>query len=226
MKRALASALVVVCLVQVVLAVDGNKAMYVGGTRTDIKEAAEGRFDVSNETDVAFTPDKTKVRHTIAYSNISDLEYGQKAGRRVAVGLLISPIALFSKKRKHYLTINYTDAAGKEAAVVFKLGRTSSAPRWRSSKLVLASRSPTRTMKRESLARVTSPECLANFIRAAPGGYLQRLSRSSASRSLSALDAVRARVAQTSHARGPDRLVDRSQRSRSHKKGIRARSET
>jgi hypothetical protein len=124
MKRTIASVLAVVCLVQVVvLAVDGKKAMYVGGTRTDIKEAAEGLFDVSNETDVAFTPDKTKVRHTIAYSNISDLEYGQKAGRRVAVGLLISPIALFSKKRKHYLTINYTDPAGKEAAVVFELGK-------------------------------------------------------------------------------------------------------
>ena len=41
----------------------------------------------------------------------------------MAVGLLISPICVFSKKRKHYLTVNYTDAAGKEAAVVFELGK-------------------------------------------------------------------------------------------------------
>jgi hypothetical protein len=107
----------------VLQAVDGKKAMYVGGTRTDIKEAAEGRFDVSSETEMAFTPDKTKVRHTITYTDVTELEYGQKAGRRVAVGLLVSPIALFSKKRKHYLTINFKDQAGKDQAVVFELGK-------------------------------------------------------------------------------------------------------
>jgi hypothetical protein len=36
---------------------------------------------------------------------------------------MISPLALFSKKRKHYLTISYTDAAGKEQAGVFELGK-------------------------------------------------------------------------------------------------------
>src|SRR5580765_926390 len=105
------------------LAVDANKAMYVGGTRTDIKEAAEGAFDVSSEAEMAFTPDKTKVRHTIAYKDVTELEYGQKAGRRVAVGLLVSPVALFSKKRKHYLTVNFKDAEAKDQAVVFELGK-------------------------------------------------------------------------------------------------------
>jgi hypothetical protein len=105
------------------LAVDGKKAMYVGGTRTDIKEAAEGVFDVSGESEMAFTPDKTKVRHAIAYKGVTELEYGQKAGRRVAVGLLVSPLALFSKKRRHYLTINFKDADEKDQAVVFELGK-------------------------------------------------------------------------------------------------------
>ena len=103
--------------------VDGKKAVYVGGTRTEIKEAAEGRFDVSNETEMAFTPDKTHVRHTIAYGEVTDLEYGQHAGRRVAVALLVSPIAIFSKKRQHFLTINFKDSSGKEQAVVFELGK-------------------------------------------------------------------------------------------------------
>jgi len=104
-------------------AVDGKKAMYVGGTRADIKEAAEGLFEVNSETEMAFTPDKTKVRHTIAHKDVTELEYGQKAGRRVAVGLLVSPLALFSKKRKHYLTINFKDDTGKDQAVVFELGK-------------------------------------------------------------------------------------------------------
>jgi hypothetical protein len=121
--RIVVLAIVVSVLVQPLEAVDGKKAMYVGGTRTDIKETAEGLFDVSSETEVAFTPDKTRIRHTIAYSEVQELEYGQHAGRRVAVALLVSPIAIFSKKRRHYLTINFKDSAGKDQAVVFELGK-------------------------------------------------------------------------------------------------------
>jgi hypothetical protein len=36
---------------------------------------------------------------------------------------MISPLALFSKKRNHYLTISFDDAAGKEQAAVFELGK-------------------------------------------------------------------------------------------------------
>ncbi len=50
-------------------------------------------------------------------------DIGQKAGRRVAVAVLVSPFALFSKKRKHYLTITYNDENGKEQAGVFELGK-------------------------------------------------------------------------------------------------------
>ena len=46
--------------------------------------AAEGLFDVRSETDMAFTPGKTKVGHTIAFKDVTELEYGQKVGRRVA----------------------------------------------------------------------------------------------------------------------------------------------
>ena len=51
------------------------------------------------------------------------MEYGQKAGRRVAVAVMVSPLALFSKKRNHYLTITYKDKAGMEQAGVFELGK-------------------------------------------------------------------------------------------------------
>ena len=59
----------------------------------------------------------------IQYASISELEYGQKAGRRVGVAVMISPLALFSKKRKHYLTVSYKDQAGKDQAAVFELGK-------------------------------------------------------------------------------------------------------
>jgi hypothetical protein len=34
-----------------------------------------------------------------------------------------SPLALFSKKRNHYLTVGFKDAAGKDQAAVFELGK-------------------------------------------------------------------------------------------------------
>lgn len=35
----------------------------------------------------------------------------------------MSPLALFSKKRNHFLTITYKDASDKEQAGVFELGK-------------------------------------------------------------------------------------------------------
>ena len=153
MKRLIAAALLISFASVSILAVDGKKAMYVGGTRTDIKEAAEGRLDVSSETEMAFTPDKTKVRHTLVYSGVTELEYGQKAGRRVAVALLVSPFALFSKKRKHYLTVSYTTLPARTRRSCSSWARISCEPPWRSSRRARARRFSTRTTKRENLER-------------------------------------------------------------------------
>ena len=37
--------------------------------------------------------------------------------------IVISPIALLSKKRKHFLTIGYQDENGKQQAAVFEIGK-------------------------------------------------------------------------------------------------------
>ncbi|HMF62006.1 MAG TPA: hypothetical protein VK595_16610, partial [Vicinamibacterales bacterium] len=60
---------------------------------------------------------------SIPYAGITELEYGQKAGRRVGMAIMIGPLALFSKKRNHFLTVSYKDAAGKDQAAVFELGK-------------------------------------------------------------------------------------------------------
>lgn len=105
-----------------VSAVGGDKAAYIGGTLADVKEKAEGTLDTSTTDAVKFDARKNG-KVAIPYAAITSLEYGQKAGRRVAVAVLVSPLALFSKKRNHYLTITYNDAAGKEQVGVFELGK-------------------------------------------------------------------------------------------------------
>ena len=117
-------------------AVPGKKASYVGGTAVEFPGATDpvtGVFDTSRPDVLIFVaetkPFKGKTL-TIPYESIVDLEYGQKAGRRVgaAVGttILLGPLGLltlFSKKRNHFLTIGYRDSAGQEQVAVVELGK-------------------------------------------------------------------------------------------------------
>ncbi len=116
-------------------ALGGKKVAYIGGTAAEFKGAKkniEGTFNLDNEKELEFSHKFTKGGGVFAipYDRIIDIEYGHKTGRRVgaavATALLISPVGLFllfSKKRKHYLTIGYTDAEGKEQVAVFELGK-------------------------------------------------------------------------------------------------------
>lgn len=123
-RRACIIALTLCAFVAPLFAVDGKKAEYVGGTIAGLPEKTGGQFDSTNEAALVFNPDKKGIPQlSIPYSAVSELEYGQKAGRRVGVAIMVSPLALFSKKRKHYLTISYADAAGKDQAAVFELGK-------------------------------------------------------------------------------------------------------
>ena len=41
--------------------------------------------------------------------------------RRIAEAVLISPLLLLSKSRKHFVTIGYVDEQGKQQALVFRV---------------------------------------------------------------------------------------------------------
>ena len=43
--------------------------------------------------------------------------------RRYAAAILISPLLLLSKSRKHFVTLGYMDQDGKQQAVVFRCGK-------------------------------------------------------------------------------------------------------
>jgi hypothetical protein len=136
MKRLTALLLVLAFSSEVLLAVDGKKAAYMGGTFSayiSSKGPVEGKLDTSRTDVLLLTPEEKDFRGTvltIPYDQVLDLEYGQKAGRRVgaAIGtsILLGPIGLvtlFSKKRKHFLTIGYRDAEGFDQVAVIELGK-------------------------------------------------------------------------------------------------------
>ncbi|HWZ30400.1 MAG TPA: hypothetical protein VNX18_03650 [Bryobacteraceae bacterium] len=100
----------------------GSKStMYVGGTVTSIKQETEGKSSTVDEKVFTFAYKKGKL--DIPYERVDSIEYGQKAGRRIGVAIMVTPIALLSKKRKHFLTVNYLDENEKQQAVVFELGK-------------------------------------------------------------------------------------------------------
>jgi hypothetical protein len=100
---------------------DSDKAMYVGGTVTSLKDGTEGTASTKNESLFVFNHSGGKLE--VPYERINDLEYGQKAGRRLGVAIAVTWMALFSKKRRHFLTIGYKDDNDKQQAAVFELGK-------------------------------------------------------------------------------------------------------
>lgn len=129
MRQRVTALLVAVFLLQGLLwaGLGSDDAMYVGGTVPTLKEKTEGKTQLAEKT---FVFKYHKEQWEIPYDRINSLEYGQKAGRRVgaAIGLaLINPagmLMLFSKKRRHFLTIGYLDDNKKQQAAVFELGKS------------------------------------------------------------------------------------------------------
>jgi len=101
--------------------IPSNKAVYRGGTVTAVADSTEGAVTTTDEREFVFQHKSGRL--TIPYERVNFLEYGQKAGRRLGLALALSPWMLLSKKRKHYLTINFLDEHGKQQAVVFELGK-------------------------------------------------------------------------------------------------------
>ena len=106
------------CLCGVVLAVGRDKALYIRGTLSTVKEKAEGRFNTQAETELAFNAGK-KGSVAIPYAAIASLEFEQKERLVVVIGLG-PPV---SKRLAHYLTITYSDPEGKQQSGVFELGK-------------------------------------------------------------------------------------------------------
>jgi hypothetical protein len=109
------------CPVAGLAAVRGSAVLYVGGTYSELPENTKGKLDLSGPAGAAFV--SKKGRFAIPYAGIESLEYGQKAGRRVGVAVAVSPLALFSKKRKHYCTVSFTDEQGNRQGVVFEVAK-------------------------------------------------------------------------------------------------------
>jgi len=99
----------------------GSKIEYIGGTVEQLQPGTDGRIHTTNAYSMLVTTNKVALG--VPYKRINLIEYGQNASRRIAMAIVISPLFLLSKARKHFLTVGYTDDDGKQQAMVFRVDK-------------------------------------------------------------------------------------------------------
>jgi hypothetical protein len=72
---------------------------------------------------VVFQDEKSQAVVTIPYAKIKSMLYEKTSKPRYAKAILLSPFFLFTKSKKHFLTIQYTDDAGAGKFSVFHLDK-------------------------------------------------------------------------------------------------------
>jgi hypothetical protein len=111
------------CLVLFTLAAvaaePGVRAQFVGGTLAGVPPKSSGRLDLSDADILLLKCAGADLR--VPYQRINTLEYGQNVSRRYAAAVLISPVLLLSKSRRHFVTLGYTDTDGKQQALVVRI---------------------------------------------------------------------------------------------------------
>ncbi len=102
-------------------AIPAQKAVYRGGTLAIFEPPAKGEIYTNLPRELVFAAQQERL--AIPYGAVNTLDYGQKAGRRLGLAIVVSPLFLLSKKRRHYLTVGFLDEHGEQQAAVFELGK-------------------------------------------------------------------------------------------------------
>ena len=100
---------------------------YIGGTSGQLRTGSSGHVELTDDRYFAFYGNREvdHIQLRIPYARMNLIEYGQQVDRRLALALVLSPVFLLSKARKHYLTVGFTDEAGAQQAIVFRVDKDS-----------------------------------------------------------------------------------------------------
>ncbi len=98
-----------------------GRVEYVGGTVAALAERPKGRLITTDNDFLIFQ--SGPVRYAVRWQQVTLLEYGQRVSRRYAMGVIVSPLLVLSKSRKHFLTVGFTDEAGAAQAMVFRVDK-------------------------------------------------------------------------------------------------------
>ena len=99
----------------------GGRVSYVGGTLDALNVGGRGSLLTVNEQVLT-----VKLGHwetEVPYDRINLVEYGQNASRRIVMAVVINPLRLLAKSRRHFLTIGFRDADNRQQAMVFRIDK-------------------------------------------------------------------------------------------------------
>jgi hypothetical protein len=99
----------------------GNKVSYVGGTITGVSGHSHAQINVADPAALSLQLKNKAI--SIAWDDVTTIEYGLHVDRRYIEAVLISPLFLMAKKRSHFVTIGFTDDDGQHQAVVLEVGK-------------------------------------------------------------------------------------------------------
>jgi hypothetical protein len=111
------------CLVALMMtaADGGGRVAYIGGTLQVLADKSEGALDTTHDQYLFFRTRELTIQ--VPYERVNLLEYGQKVDRRLLMAIVISPMFMLSKKRAHFLTVGYSDEAGRQQAMIFRVDK-------------------------------------------------------------------------------------------------------
>jgi hypothetical protein len=119
MKRAVLALLALSLLLEA--SGNGSRVLYVGGTVAGVPEKSSGRIELSANDSLTLTVHDRSIQ--VGYQNVNTIEYGMRVSRRYMEAVFISPVFLAAKRRTHFLTIGYSDADGRQQAMVLQVGK-------------------------------------------------------------------------------------------------------
>jgi hypothetical protein len=99
----------------------GYSAELIGGTLPGIAAKSSTKVDLRSIDALQLHSGHTDV--LIPYSKVNSLEYGQNVSRRYVEAVLVSPIFLLAKSKKHFVTVGYQDSEGRQQALVFRVSK-------------------------------------------------------------------------------------------------------
>ena len=88
------------------------------------QEGKKGLLLIDNKL-IHFTKKNARTKYfTIPTGAITEVFYSRVSGRRIGAAILVSPLLLFTKGRKHYLTLSFNDGKELVGAIEFKLHKS------------------------------------------------------------------------------------------------------
>ena len=103
----------------------GFRGQCAGGTLEGVSKSI-AHIHIAGIEDFVFSCGKAEFR--VPYARIQTVEYGQQVSRRYAAAVLISPVLLLSKERRHYVTLSFVDRNGIQQAIVFRVEKSDIRP--------------------------------------------------------------------------------------------------